>query len=85
MPSVGVGIRRPTAAHACACPASALLIEVPILVRSRPSAAAPVREGDGWFIVIPREEVKTRAPIEFPVPDLIRSYLGVYLDIMHPA
>src|SRR5262249_59128513 len=29
-----------------------------------------VREGDRWFVTIPREETKTRTPIEFVVPEL---------------
>ena len=43
-----------------------------------------VREGDGWFVIIPREETKTGTPIEFPVPELLKSYLAFYLDIVRP-
>ena len=43
-----------------------------------------VREGDNWFIIIPREETKTRVVIEFPVPELLKSYLVIYLDIVRP-
>jgi integrase len=43
-----------------------------------------IREGDHWFVVIPREETKTRTPIEFPVPALLESYLATYLDIVRP-
>jgi integrase len=44
-----------------------------------------IREGDGWFVLIPREETKTRrAPIEFPVPKLLEPYLAIYLDIIRP-
>ena len=43
-----------------------------------------VREGDSWFIIIPREETKTRTPIEFPVPELLEPYLATYLDIVRP-
>ena len=43
-----------------------------------------VREGDGWFVIIPREETKTGTPIEFPVPELLNSYLAIYLDIVRP-
>ena len=43
-----------------------------------------VREGDGWFVIIPREETKTGTPIEFPVPELLESYLAIYLDIVRP-
>ena len=43
-----------------------------------------VREGDGWFVIIPGEETKTGTPIEFPVPELLESYLAIYLDIVRP-
>ena len=43
-----------------------------------------VREGDGWFVIIPREEAKTGTPIEFPVPELLEPYLAIYLDIVRP-
>jgi integrase/recombinase XerD len=43
-----------------------------------------VREGDGWFVIIPREQTKTGTPIEFPVPELLEPYLAIYLDIVRP-
>jgi integrase/recombinase XerD len=43
-----------------------------------------VREGDSWFVIIPREEAKTGAPIEFAVPELLESYLAFYLEIIRP-
>jgi hypothetical protein len=43
-----------------------------------------VREGDGWFVIIPGEETNTGTPIEFPVPELLESYLAIYLDIIGP-
>jgi integrase/recombinase XerD len=43
-----------------------------------------VREGDGWFVIIPGEETKTGTPIEFRVPELLESYLSVYLEIVRP-
>ena len=43
-----------------------------------------VREGDSWFVIIPREETKTGTPIEFPVPELLEPYLAIYLDIVRP-
>jgi integrase/recombinase XerD len=43
-----------------------------------------VREGDDWFVIIPRDETKTRTPIEFPVPKLLEPYLVIYLDIVRP-
>jgi integrase/recombinase XerD len=43
-----------------------------------------IREGDGWFVIIPDEEAKTGMPIEFPVPELLNSYLAVYLETVRP-
>ena len=43
-----------------------------------------VREGDRWFVIIPREETKTGTPIEFSVPELLVSYLAFYLDVVRP-
>jgi integrase len=43
-----------------------------------------VPERDRWFVIIPREEVKTGTPIEFLVPELLESYLVYYLDFVRP-
>jgi integrase/recombinase XerD len=43
-----------------------------------------IREGDTWFIVIPRLETKTRTSIEFAVPDVLEPYLATYLAIVRP-
>jgi integrase/recombinase XerD len=43
-----------------------------------------VREGDAWFVIIPREETKTGTPIEFSIPELLKSYLVTYLEIVRP-
>ena len=43
-----------------------------------------IREGDGWFVIIPGEETKTGTPIEFPVPELLKPYLAIYLDVVRP-
>ena len=43
-----------------------------------------VREGDSWFILIPREEMKTRKPAEYPVPGFLQPYLEMYLDVGRP-
>lgn len=43
-----------------------------------------VRESDRWFVVVPQEETKTGTPIEFPIPELLDSYLGYYLDVVRP-
>jgi integrase len=43
-----------------------------------------VREGDGWFVIISGEEMKTGTPIEFPVPELLEPYLAIYLETVRP-
>jgi integrase len=43
-----------------------------------------LREGDRWFIIIPREEAKTRTAVEFPIPELLDPYLRYYLDFVRP-
>jgi len=43
-----------------------------------------LREGDRWFIIIPREEAKTRTAVEFPIPALLDPYLRFYLDVVRP-
>jgi integrase len=43
-----------------------------------------VRWDDRWFVIVPGEEVKTKTPIEFPVPELLEPYLCCYLDLVRP-
>jgi integrase len=43
-----------------------------------------LQEGDDWFIIIPRQESKTRAPIEFEIPELLHPYLASYLSVVRP-
>ena len=44
-----------------------------------------IREGDGWFLIVPRTEVKKgTSAIEFAVPELLNPYLATYLDIVRP-
>ena len=43
-----------------------------------------VLDRDRWFVIIPREEAKTGTPIEFSVPELLKSYLAYYLDFVRP-
>jgi integrase/recombinase XerD len=43
-----------------------------------------IREGGRWFVIIPDDEAKTGTAIEFPVPELLSSYLAVYLDRVRP-
>jgi integrase/recombinase XerD len=35
---------------------------------------------DRWFVIIPREETKTRKPIQFEIPKILVPYLTFYLD-----
>jgi len=44
-----------------------------------------VREGDRWFIVVPREETKTGKRIQFEIPELLVPYLAAYLELIRPA
>jgi hypothetical protein len=37
-----------------------------------------------WFVIVSHEETKTGTAIEFPVPELLESYLAFYLDIIRP-
>jgi len=39
------------------------------------------RRGDVWWINIPADETKTRAPIEVPWPEALTAALTTYLDI----
>jgi integrase/recombinase XerD len=61
-----------------------------ILLRRKNLAALEIgrhliREGDGWFVIVPRTEIKTKSSsIEVAVPELLRPYLAVYLDIVRP-
>jgi integrase/recombinase XerD len=43
-----------------------------------------LQEGDDWFIIIPREESKTRTPIEFAIPEFLGPYLASYLSVVRP-
>jgi integrase len=44
-----------------------------------------VREGDGWFVVVPRTETKTKSSaIDVAIPELLIPYLAVYLDVVRP-
>jgi integrase len=41
-----------------------------------------VHEGERWFVIIPRENAKTGTAIESPIPELLKSYLTFYLDVV---
>jgi hypothetical protein len=38
-----------------------------------------VREGSGWYVIIPREEAKTGTPLEFPVSELL-AYILLFIS-----
>ncbi len=43
-----------------------------------------VRNGDGWSVIVSDRETKTRKSLDYPVPELLESYLATYLDIVRP-
>jgi integrase len=43
-----------------------------------------VREGDRWFVVVAGEETKTGRSLDYPVPELLESYLATYLNVIRP-
>ncbi len=43
-----------------------------------------VREGDGWSVIISEKETKTRKSLDYPVPELLETYLATYLNIVRP-
>ena len=44
-----------------------------------------IREGDDWFVIVPRTEVKKgTSAIEFAIPEFLSSYLETYLGIIRP-
>jgi integrase/recombinase XerD len=43
-----------------------------------------VREGDSWFVIVSGEETKTRKSMDYPVPQLLESYLATYLNVVRP-
>jgi integrase/recombinase XerD len=44
-----------------------------------------IREGDGWFLIVPRTEVKKgTSAIEFAIPEFLSPYLATYLDVVRP-
>ena len=42
-------------------------------------------DGDGWLVLIPAEESKTNISMSYPVPEFLKSYLALYLDIVRPT
>jgi integrase len=44
-----------------------------------------IREGDAWFLIVPRTEVKKNSSsVEVAIPELLVPYLATYLDIIRP-
>ena len=40
-----------------------------------------IREGDGWFVIVPRTETKKESSaIEVAIPEFLNPYLATYLD-----
>jgi integrase/recombinase XerD len=44
-----------------------------------------VLERDRWFVIIPREETKTKKPNQFEIPNILLPYLTFYLDTVRAA
>ena len=64
---------------------SALVAFVPIRPRNLTSLEIGrhlIREGDRWFIIIPREETKTTKRIQFELPAILIPYLTLYLEVV---
>jgi integrase/recombinase XerD len=40
---------------------------------------------DRWFVIIPREETKTKKPNQFEIPKILLPYLTFYLDTVRPG
>jgi integrase/recombinase XerD len=44
-----------------------------------------IREGDSWFVIVPRSETKKRtSSIEVALPEFLSPYLATYLDVIRP-
>jgi integrase/recombinase XerD len=61
-----------------------------ILLRRKNLAALEIgrhliREGDGWFVIVPRTETKKNSSsVEVAIPELLVPYLATYLEIIRP-
>ena len=44
-----------------------------------------VLERDRWFVIVPREETKTKKPMQFEVPHVLIPYLKFYLETVRPS
>jgi integrase len=44
-----------------------------------------VLERDRWFVIVPREETKTKKPMPFEVPHVLIPYLKFYLETVRPS
>jgi integrase/recombinase XerD len=67
----------------------ALLAFIPSLRRKNVAALEIgrhlIRQGDGWFVIVPRTETKKNSSsIEVAIPQLLAPYLAAYLDIVRP-
>ena len=43
-----------------------------------------VREGDGWCLLLPAVETKSKRADEFEIPELLKPYVAIYLDAVRP-
>ena len=44
-----------------------------------------IRNGDGWFVVVPGDETKTGTPLSFEIPELLACYMAYYVDVVRPT
>jgi hypothetical protein len=44
-----------------------------------------VLERNRWFVIVPREETKTKKRLQFEIPMILHPYLSFYLDIVRPG
>jgi integrase/recombinase XerD len=44
-----------------------------------------VLERDRWFVIVPREETKTKKPMHFEIPNVLLPYLKLYLETVRPS
>jgi hypothetical protein len=44
-----------------------------------------VLERNRWFVIVPREETKTKKPMQFEIPAILLPYLTLYLEAVRPS
>ncbi len=66
---------------------AALVAYVPIRPRNLTSLEIGrhvVRDGERWFVFLPRDETKTSKRVEFEIPEILIPYLNLYLENVRP-